>query len=101
MHMYLIIPICWMIFGLYWLLTSQNVKRPNRFVRHPIYTSILIMYIGSAVALPRLYLLVGLALVFAGFWLKLKQEEVVMLNHFGPKYEDHRRRVKALIPAVL
>jgi protein-S-isoprenylcysteine O-methyltransferase Ste14 len=76
-------------------------RGPYQFVRHPIYTGILLMVIGAAIAYPHWSSLFGLPIAFIGFWLKLKQEEVVMLNHFGQKYEDYRHRVKALIPAVL
>jgi len=35
-----------------------------------------------------------------GFWIKLNQEERLLLRSFPEKYPDYRARVKALIPYV-
>jgi len=74
---------------------------PYRFVRHPIYTSILIMVLGTALASNRLAALPALVFYFAGFWIKLKQEEKLLLRHFPAEYPAYQSRVKALVPFVL
>lgn len=79
----------------------QLIRRgPYRFVRHPIYTAILLMCAAPAIEYGRLHHWLGLALVCAGFWVKLKQEESLMLQHF-PEYADYRKEVKALVPYLI
>ena len=75
-------------------------RGPYRFVRHPIYTSHLLMGLGTAVASGLLLAFVGLLLFFIGFWIKLKQEENLLLNHFPDEYPAYKARVKALLPFV-
>jgi protein-S-isoprenylcysteine O-methyltransferase Ste14 len=74
---------------------------PYRFVRHPIYTGLLMMCLGSALDTGRLRGWLGLGLVFIGFWIKLKQEEKLLLRHFPADYPAYRKQVKALVPFVL
>src|SRR5437763_8895403 len=50
-------------------------RGPYRVVRHPIYTGILAMFAGTAIAVGYLGGSLGLLLVFVSFWLKLKREE--------------------------
>jgi protein-S-isoprenylcysteine O-methyltransferase Ste14 len=73
---------------------------PYRFVRHPIYTSHLLMGLGTAVASGLLVAFAGLLLFFIGFWIKLRQEEDLLLRHFPDEYPAYKARVKALVPFV-
>jgi protein-S-isoprenylcysteine O-methyltransferase Ste14 len=74
---------------------------PYRFVRHPIYTGILLLGLGSAVGSGQLRFWLGLLFWFIGFWIKLKQEERLMLQHFPDQYPAYRQQVKALVPFVI
>jgi protein-S-isoprenylcysteine O-methyltransferase Ste14 len=74
---------------------------PYGHVRHPIYSAILLMVLGSALAIGTLGALVGLPLVLLGVWLKLRQEEALMTRHFPSEYPAYRSQVSALIPGVL
>ena len=74
---------------------------PYRFVRHPIYTSILLMFLGTAFAIGRLAGFLGLAILLVAYWTKLRREETLMARHFPAEYAAYRKRVKALIPFVL
>jgi protein-S-isoprenylcysteine O-methyltransferase Ste14 len=79
----------------------QLVKTgPYRFARHPIYTGILIMCTAQGIQFGRLHFWLGWLIVFIGLWIKLKQEEAVMLRHF-PEYADYRKQVKAIVPFVI
>jgi protein-S-isoprenylcysteine O-methyltransferase Ste14 len=73
---------------------------PYRFVRHPIYTGILIMCLAIAIQFGRLHQWVGVLIIGIGLWIKLKQEETVMRQHF-PEYGEYRKRVRALVPFVI
>ena len=73
---------------------------PYAYVRHPIYSGLLLMGLGTAVESGRLasfVLLAGIAVVFA---VKAHLEERLMTSHFPEAYPQYRRRVKALIPGV-
>jgi protein-S-isoprenylcysteine O-methyltransferase Ste14 len=73
---------------------------PYRFVRHPIYTGILLMCAAPPIQFGRFHHWLGFALIIAGAWIKLKQEETLMLHHFQD-YADYRKEVKALVPFLI
>jgi protein-S-isoprenylcysteine O-methyltransferase Ste14 len=76
-------------------------RGPYRWVRHPIYTGLLMAYLGTSFALGEWRGLLGTAIVGVSLWFKLKLEERWMREQFGARYEDYMRRVKALLPGVL
>ena len=75
-------------------------RGPYAFVRHPIYTALLLMFLGTAIALGTLGGFIGWPLVFISVWIKLKQEEKLMMSHFPTDYPAYKYRVKALIPFI-
>ena len=78
------------------------VKRgPYALVRHPIYTGHLLMGLGTAIGSGLLVGFAGLALFFVGFWIKLRQEERLLVRIFPEEYPAYRARVRALVPFVL
>jgi len=76
-------------------------RGPYRFVRHPIYTGILTMFFATALALGHLAGFAGTLLLFASFWIKLGDEEKLMLQQFPERYAAYRRRAKRIIPFVI
>ncbi len=79
----------------------QLVTRgPYAFVRHPIYTAMLMMFVGTWLTLGNLGGIAGLAAMFYGFWVKLKKEEAFMRKTFPDQYPAYAKRVKRLIPWV-
>lgn len=74
---------------------------PYSLVRHPIYTGLLLGFIGSAVALGEVRGLVAVLLVAVAFLLKIRLEERWMIETFGDAYRRYRAEVRALIPFVL
>lgn len=74
---------------------------PYRFVRHPIYSGILLMLLGTVIQNGRLYGWLGLVIMSVGFWIKLRQEEQLMLQHFPDQYPAYCKEVKALVPWIL
>lgn len=74
---------------------------PYRWVRHPIYTGMLAGLLGSAIAQDRWTSFIAVALVFAGFWFKLRREEAWMRETFGERYAAYSERTARLIPFVL
>lgn len=76
-------------------------RGPYAFVRHPIYSGILLMSLGTVIFAGNVVGLIGLILLFVSFWIKLKQEEKLMIKHFKGKYVAYKRRTNALIPHLL
>ena len=74
---------------------------PYAWVRHPIYTGLLLMLLGTALALGEWRGVLALLIAFAALWRKLKLEERWMRETFGEAYDDYRRGVKALLPGLL
>lgn len=74
---------------------------PYAYVRHPIYTGVLLMLLGTAIHMGALSGLLVFGLCVAGFWLRARDEERLMMRQFPEAYAAYRRRVKALIPYVL
>jgi len=73
---------------------------PYRFVRHPIYSGILLALLGTALATD-LYLLVVFAILGAYFIRAARVEERLMAAAFPAAYASYRARSKMLIPFVL
>ncbi len=76
-------------------------RGPYRFVRHPIYTGVLIMFFATALVQSHLAGFVGVLLMFASFWIKLDREETLMLRQFPERYAAYQQGVKRIIPFVL
>jgi protein-S-isoprenylcysteine O-methyltransferase Ste14 len=72
---------------------------PYALVRHPMYTSFLLIALGQAFLLANwvagLTGLIGFAILF---FLRVNKEEHMMLENFGPEYRDYMERTKRLIP---
>jgi protein-S-isoprenylcysteine O-methyltransferase Ste14 len=58
------------------------------------------MGLGTAIASGLLVAFAGLVFFCIGFWIKLKQEEGLLLRHFPDEYPAYKARVKALVPFV-
>ncbi len=74
---------------------------PYAFVRHPIYTGLLLAVLGSALACGEWRGVLAFALAAGALWSKLRLEERYMRQQFGDAYQAYARRVKALVPFVL
>jgi protein-S-isoprenylcysteine O-methyltransferase Ste14 len=74
---------------------------PYRLMRHPIYSGHLLMGLGTAIASGSLIAFAGLASFALGFWIKLKQEDRLLLRGFPDEYPPYKAHVRALIPFVL
>jgi protein-S-isoprenylcysteine O-methyltransferase Ste14 len=72
---------------------------PYRFVRHPIYSGILLALAGTALA-TNLYWLVVLVAIAAYFVYSARVEERLMTASFPEAYTEYRTRTKMLVPFV-
>lgn len=71
------------------------------YIRHPIYTGILLMFTGSGVLAGSVGAILGFVVLVGAFWLKLQQEEELMTRHFPKEYPPYKSKTKALIPFVV
>ena len=74
---------------------------PYAIVRHPIYTGLLLAFIGSALARGEWRGVLAVAVVLAALWRKLGLEERWMREQFGSAYQAYSQRVAALVPFLL
>jgi len=73
---------------------------PYRVVRHPIYTSMFCMLLGTSLALatPLILLLPAILLLVIGTEIRVRVEETLLASRFGDRFLDYRRHVPAYIP---
>jgi protein-S-isoprenylcysteine O-methyltransferase Ste14 len=72
---------------------------PYRHVRHPIYTGILLAFLGTVVTIGEWRGLLAFLLALVAFAMKSRAEEDRMQRVF-PEYQAYRRETAALIPFV-
>src|SRR6185312_13977721 len=76
-------------------------RGPYAYVRHPIYSGILLAAAGTFLAvLPTLQGIISFCLLFVGFRLKSRLEERVLSQQFPDEYPQYFREVKALVPFI-
>lgn len=101
---------CWSryILGKNWSLSVQKKEEHQlittglyQYIRHPIYTGILLIFIGNTIIVGDYRGIIGVLIVFISFWFKLKKEEKWLEDVFGKKYLEYKSNTKALIPLVL
>lgn len=73
---------------------------PYAWVRHPIYTGLLLAFAGSALAQGEWRGVLALALAIWALGCKLRLEERWLREQFGPAYQAYCGRVAALLPFV-
>jgi len=73
---------------------------PYRFVRHPIYSGLLGMYLGLTMVSGEVHALAGMVLVCAAYWRKIRLEEDYLGGLFGAEYDEYRNSTRAIVPGV-
>jgi protein-S-isoprenylcysteine O-methyltransferase Ste14 len=73
---------------------------PYAWVRHPIYSGLLLAMFGTALARREPRGLIALVVLWLGFWIKSRMEEGFMRKTFGDQYQEYSRTTGALIPRV-
>ena len=74
---------------------------PYRFVRHPIYTGFIVMYVGMAIISTSVLAFVAVPLIALGLWLKARVEEQFLIEELGPvAYEAYKARTPMLAPRI-
>ncbi len=71
---------------------------PYDSTRHPIYSGLLLALIGTTIVRGTLGSFVGLVLLGIGLLLRVREEEHMLLAHFGEQYRRYQREVPAVVP---
>ncbi|MEO6902346.1 MAG: isoprenylcysteine carboxylmethyltransferase family protein [Bacteroidia bacterium] len=101
---------CWSryILGKNWSLAVQQKVNHEliqngmyKIIRHPIYTGILLLFIGNTLIVGDYRGIIAVLLIFISFWFKLHKEEKLLNDTFGNQFIAYKNRTKALIPFIL
>lgn len=76
-------------------------RGPYAYVRHPIYSGLLLMLLALLLNNGRVMWLIWFAAICLGLSIKARREEKLLAKHFPESYPKYRAKVKALIPFVL
>jgi protein-S-isoprenylcysteine O-methyltransferase Ste14 len=71
---------------------------PYAYVRHPIYSGLILALVGTALAVGEWRAVVGLALAIIGWSRKAATEETLLAGEFGDQYQEYRRHSGFLVP---
>ena len=71
-----------------------------RYIRHPMYFSVLVMMLGVVVSKPILLSLFIYVLLVVTLFLKAQKEEMLWMEQ-SSEYKNYRQKTKRIIPFVL
>ncbi len=73
---------------------------PYRFVRHPLYSGLILAVFGTACAFGVWHRLLGAGLLFACFLRRAFKEDRLMQSRFGAEFDAWRRRTGQIVPGI-
>ena len=73
---------------------------PYRWVRHPIYSGMILAMAGTALERRQVRGVIAVVLLYAGFKIKSKIEEQTMAATFGQAYADYMKTTGAILPKL-
>jgi protein-S-isoprenylcysteine O-methyltransferase Ste14 len=71
---------------------------PYAWIRHPFYTSLLLVVVANALAAANWFILVTGGLTFALLAIRARREEENLIARFGDRYENYTRRTGRFLP---
>lgn len=71
---------------------------PYRFVRHPIYTGLILAAAGTALSLDQYRGLLAVFVLWISFTIKRRKEEQFMRQQFGAQYIEYANATGAILP---
>ena len=73
---------------------------PYRRLRHPIYTAMLGMFLGTAISSSQYHALLGFVILIFAYLRKSALEEQMLRQTFGADFDAYRRESWALVPFI-
>ena len=74
-------------------------RGPYAYIRHPLYSGVLLMFLGMALYCGRKACIVVFVYCFFGVYFKSQMEERLLAKTFSA-YSEYKRRTKTLIPFI-
>jgi protein-S-isoprenylcysteine O-methyltransferase Ste14 len=71
---------------------------PYKFLRHPIYSGVLLGMAGTALAIGEWKGVVAFTVMAVNYAIKARREERILVSKFGQAYEEYKRRAGFLVP---
>lgn len=75
-------------------------RGPYRFVRHPMYTALHTMYLGTFLLVPSWFFLIGVVAAVLGNAIRAREEERVLLQRYGQEYAAYQKMTGRFFPRV-
>ncbi|VAX28842.1 hypothetical protein MNBD_IGNAVI01-1805 [hydrothermal vent metagenome] len=82
---------------------NHRIKKDGfyKYLRHPSYSASLLSFIGFGISLNNLFsLMLVFILILTAFIFRIKIEERILIEHFGPDYLDYKKNTKRIIPFI-
>ena len=73
---------------------------PYAYMRHPIYTGVLLGVAGTAIVVGEVRGFVAFFLLVANYWIKARKEEKILGQQFGEEFRLHQARAGFLLPRL-
>jgi protein-S-isoprenylcysteine O-methyltransferase Ste14 len=73
---------------------------PYRWVRHPIYTAVLMLSTGTVLAIGTWLALIGWVMIAVAYARKIRLEEANLRVAFGADYDAYSRESRLLVPGL-
>jgi len=73
---------------------------PYRYLRHPIYTGILVALAGTALMIGEWRAVVAVILMATNYYIKATREEKILAENFGEAFAEHKKRTGFFLPGV-
>jgi protein-S-isoprenylcysteine O-methyltransferase Ste14 len=74
---------------------------PYRFIRHPIYTGMLVAMAGTALAVGEMRGVLAFLITLAAFYQKARREERFLSQEFGERFEAHSKQTGMFLPKIV
>jgi protein-S-isoprenylcysteine O-methyltransferase Ste14 len=71
---------------------------PYAYMRHPIYSGVLVGVAGTALVLGEWRGLLAFLIMLTNYWVKAEREERILSARFGQEFYDHQQRAGFLFP---
>jgi protein-S-isoprenylcysteine O-methyltransferase Ste14 len=71
---------------------------PYRTIRHPIYTGILLAFLGNAITVGQVRGLIGFLVIWLSFYVKARREESFLAQEFGANFNEHTQHTGMFLP---
>jgi protein-S-isoprenylcysteine O-methyltransferase Ste14 len=73
---------------------------PYRFVRHPLYSGLILAAVGMGLCVTTWSSLLGIIFLLACFERRAAREDALLASELGAEFEAYRERTGRLLPRV-